>query len=425
VRILHTSDWHLGRVTYNHSRAADHDAVLTEIIALAREHRPDLICHTGDLFDHARPSYSDMGKAITVLQELAAIAPVVVACGNHDSALLLGLFTQLLGANSRIHFITAPRPGHDGVLRFPGPDGTILRLAALPFVHANRFIDPFDDPATWQGNYADRVGRLAQALADDLLRDLDPGREVTVFAAHQYVAGAYLSGSERAAHSNDFYATRSEQIPTVDYAAFGHIHKPQALPGNAVTGRYAGSPIQLDFGEIGDRKSIVLVDLHPGRDAQIELVELRAGRRLRRLDGTLDEVRALAPLVGDELCLVTVHTATHEPTLSEQIRELLPAATVLQINEVCADRRLEILTEDAVAADLDPDFPQMFRDYLAEQGTKAAAVDRVMTTFELLFTSIDDEYPPTLPEEDLLAAPVPAGQTAYAGHTAHAREVTR
>ncbi len=153
MRILHTSDWHLGRVTYNQSRAADHDAVLTEIIALAREHRPDLICNTGDLFDHARPSYDDMGKAITVLQELATIAPVVVLCGNHDSALLFGLFSQLLAADSRIHLVAKPLLASEGgILQFPAADGTTLRLAVLPFVHSNRFIDAFDDPATWQSN---------------------------------------------------------------------------------------------------------------------------------------------------------------------------------------------------------------------------------------------------------------------------------
>ena len=75
-----------------------------------------------------------------------------------------------------------------------------------------------------------------------------------------------------------------ECLPAVSYAAFGHIHKPQKLPGTQVTGRYAGSPIQLDFGETGERKSVVLADLRPGRQANIDIVGLSGGRQLRRLE---------------------------------------------------------------------------------------------------------------------------------------------
>src|SRR5262245_11895481 len=139
MKVLHVSDWHLGRLTYREPRASDHDVVLAEIVALARAERPDLVCHTGDLFDQRRPSYPDMARGITALQELAAVAPVVVVCGNHDSPRLFEVFAQLLGPDSHIHFVAEPRlPTEGGILRFPAADGTILRLGVLPFVHANR-----------------------------------------------------------------------------------------------------------------------------------------------------------------------------------------------------------------------------------------------------------------------------------------------
>ena len=95
MRLLHVSDWHLGRLTYRCSRAPDHEAVLAEICELARDLRPHLILHTGDVFDGLRPGYAEMTFAIEVLEELAAVAPVVVLAGNHDSPALFRLFDRL------------------------------------------------------------------------------------------------------------------------------------------------------------------------------------------------------------------------------------------------------------------------------------------------------------------------------------------
>ena len=245
MKLLHVSDWHLGRVTYNEPRAEDHDTTLAEIIALARSERPDLICHTGDLFDHARPAVPDMKRGMTVLQELAAVAPVVVICGNHDSPALFSLFAQVMGPDSRIHLIDKARlPSAGGLLRFDTADGHVLRLAPLPFVHANRMVDAFEDPRQWMAVYADRIHLIESALAKGLTEGFDNSRDIAVFAAHLYVAGARLSYSERPIHISDTYASRLEHLPAVSYAAFGHIHQPQALPGSALTGRYAGSPIR-------------------------------------------------------------------------------------------------------------------------------------------------------------------------------------
>lgn len=420
MRVLHVSDWHLGRITYNEPRTEDHDTVLTEIITVARSEKPDLIVHSGDLFDHARPSIPDMSKATTVLQELAAVAPVVVVCGNHDSPLLFQLFAQLLGLDSRIHFIDKPRdPDQGGVLRFPATDGSVLRLAVLPFVHSNRAIDAFDDTSHWRAAYAERIGRMERALAAELLRDFDDRRDIAMFAAHLHVGGANFAGSERPVHASDYYATNAEDLPAVSYAAFGHIHKPQKLPGTQVTGRYAGSPIQLDFGEVGERKSIVLVDLRPGQPAHVDVVGLSGGRQLRRLEGTLDDLRAIAPSIGRDLCLVTVHTPTNEPNLSEQVRDLLPDAALLQVNPVCADQKLEILTPEAVAGDVEPDMRQLFRDYLAEQGSTTVAADRILTTFGQILTSIEEQRPLALAEESLLTDPLECD------HDTHTEEVAR
>ncbi|GHG41284.1 MULTISPECIES: metallophosphoesterase family protein [Amycolatopsis] len=412
MKLLHISDWHLGRVTYNEPRAVDHDVVLAETIDIAHRAKPDLIVHSGDLFDHARPSHVDMSRAITALQELASVAPVVVVCGNHDSPSLFRVFSQILGPGSRIHLVDAPRDPRDGgVLRFPMEDGSVARLAVLPFVNANRIVDAFEDPDSWRAAYAERVGRMERALAAELLRDFDDRRDIAIFAAHLHVGGANFAGSERPVHASDYYATTTDELPAVAYAAFGHIHKPQKLPGKGVTGRYAGSPIQLDFGEAGERKSVVLADLQPGRPAVVDTIDLSGGRPLCKLEGTLDDLRGIVSSVGRALCQVAVHTETHQPALAELVHDLLPDAVVLQVTEVRADQRLEVLSPAAGAVDAEPGMRELFRDFLTEVGTSKVGAERVMETFGRVLTAVEEQQPIELPEKALLTAPLEADRT--------------
>ena len=97
ARVLHTSDWHLGVAVRNEPRSADHDARIAEVVALAVEARPDLILHTGDLFDGPRPPMTDFGRAIRALRSLAEVAPVVLLAGNHDSPVALEVLGTALG----------------------------------------------------------------------------------------------------------------------------------------------------------------------------------------------------------------------------------------------------------------------------------------------------------------------------------------
>lgn len=413
MRLLHVSDWHLGRLTYRCSRVADHEAALAETLQLARDVRPHLILHTGDVFDGFRPGYAEMTFAIEALEELAAVAPVVVLAGNHDSAALFRLFDRLQGPEPRIRFLDRVRPpAEGGVLELPGADGEVVRLASLPFVHANRIVDRFEDPTTWTATYSERIQRIEEELERGLNAGYDPSRHVLLFAAHLYVSGARISQSERPLHVSEGYATRLERLPNVSYAAFGHVHLPQPLPRRGVVGRYAGSPIPLDFGEERERKEVVLVEAEPGRPATVTPHPLAGGRPLRTLAGTLEEIRALAPEAAEALCRVTVRTDEPIPDLARLLGELLPGATLVEVNEDCAATRLEVVDASTVDVDAEPGFAELFRTYLAERGTRGARADRVLRTFETLIRAVEAEEEPRLPEVDeLLLRRVRGGAT--------------
>ena len=406
MRLLHTADWHLGRMTMGVSRKSDLQSAVQEVITIAREDKPDLIIHAGDLFDAIRPGWEDLQWGVDALRQLAAIAPTIVICGNHDSALLFGFLGSLLPPASNLRFIPkALPPTKGGVIEIELVRGQVVRLAPIPFIHQNRFIDGLeDDPAQWMANYADRVAAIQGELARGLEAGYDPARHILLLAAHLHVTGARFSrNSQRQITVSDTYATRGEHLPAVSYAAYGHIHQPQQLPG-IVLGRYAGSIIPIDLGEEGEQKEVVLVDAGPGRAPEVTIRNIKGGRALRRIEGTFDEIAALAPAVGDSLCFVVVKTERTTPDLSERVRDLMPEATFLGIHETADAQRIAVLGAEDVSSDKEPGFSELFRDFLRDHPARAGSAATIAQLFDSVLTSIQTEDVLSLPQLERLEA---------------------
>ncbi len=383
MRIFHTSDWHLGRSTCGVSRRPDHEKVLVEILDHCRDYRPHLILHSGDLFENSRPSVEDMRLAQDTLAQMAELAPTVVIAGNHDSSPLFDLFEALVGQARRLHFVgSVRRPDQGGILEFPGGRGETARLAMVPFVHANRVLDALElAPEARTMEYADRIQKIEQALGQALAQDYHPDRHILLFTAHLHVGDALVSRSERPLHVSETYATRASFIPEVSYAAFGHIHKPQALPHQA-PGRYAGSPIQLDFGEEGEEKQVVLVEARPGRGATIKTRPLQSGRHLLTLKGKREDLAARADQVGDALVKVTIDTEEPTPGLSDWALETFPRATVVEVNERCHKTLLPLADELPTPETEFEDLGQAFRAYLDDNLPEDQSLETVLELFE-------------------------------------------
>src|ERR1035438_9316711 len=114
MRLLHISDWHVGLSTGPHARRGDHEEVFAEIADAAQYYKPDLILHTGDVFHIGIPAVDDLNFGLASLQELAALAPVIVLRGNHDSDRLFRVFSLLLGPSSPLTFVDLPPNLADG-----------------------------------------------------------------------------------------------------------------------------------------------------------------------------------------------------------------------------------------------------------------------------------------------------------------------
>jgi exonuclease SbcD len=295
VKLLHTSDWHVGKQLRGQSRAAEHRAVLGEICELAEQHQADLVVVAGDLFDTATPSPDSQGMVYDTLLRLAQSgAEVAVIAGNHDNAHGLRVLAPLF-QRCGVHVTgEVVRPADGGCRSFVARDGTPVNLAVLPFVSKRGIVraEQLMQRAAFEHAlaYSQRVAQLISALCAGFSADA-----VNLLVAHAFVLGGTTGGGERAAHVVEEYAVQAPAFPaTAGYVALGHLHRAQSIAG-ATAIRYCGSPLQLDFGESDQAKQVNLVDLVPGRPAKVTELILASGRPLRTFTGTLEQLTAVVP----------------------------------------------------------------------------------------------------------------------------------
>jgi exonuclease SbcD len=326
VRFLHTADWHVGKPLRGRSRMDEYAKALEQVAGIAVDRRVDAVLVAGDVFDSPAPP-PEAEKL--VYDFLARLLPERIACvviaGNHDHPKRLGALASLL-EGLRIHVRPEVRPpGEGGVVRVPSRDGREeAAVAVLPFVPERRIVDActvMDAEHKWYEAYAGRIEQILEALARSL-----PATTVNVILAHLLVDGARVGTGERELHLGPVYGVNPQQLPSsVQYIGLGHLHRPQEVLAPART-LYAGSLVELDFGEREQEKRVVVLEARPGRPASIESVPLTAGRRLRTVEGTFDELQRSAGEWTDDHLRVTVKAETPTPGLADRVKELLPNA---------------------------------------------------------------------------------------------------
>ncbi len=416
MRLLHTSDWHLGVQTMGHSRGADHDGLLAEIHDIAVDFKPHLILHTGDVWHSSRPAEADIQRGMSALAALGQIAPVVVVAGNHDSPALFQVFQTLVeatgAAGTRITFCPrVRRPEQGGILEFTGEPGERIRLAVIPYIRPGQIVDPFDDGQTWTGTYADTVREVEAVLDKGLVDGYDSATDVLLFAAHLHLHGARWSARSgmREVSVTEDYATLADSIPSVSYAAFGHIHLPQEIPSGV--GRYAGSILQVDFGEVGEEKSVVLVEAKPRQPVSITVQPLVRARRLHHIVGRLDDLAAHAAEVGNGMAWVHIECEQDIADLAAEVHRRLPDAYLLDCVPIVAGRQPKQLGSQLESGvEVEPPLGELYADYLSRQGVRRSSPELATKSFSALLTSVRDHEPLVVSEETSVARAVKAAE---------------
>jgi len=288
MKILHTSDWHIGRTFHTHPTLEHLDLVLTALVQVVRDRQVDVVAVSGDIFDSAMPSRESYAVLTHALREIkAAGAVVVMTSGNHDSAARLGFqseWTSLAG----IHVITR----HD---QYREPVTVTDEFGPVHFYGI-----PYLEPVLIRHFHPDvelRTHEQVLGFAMDQIRaDMAQRGGRSVVLAHCFAAGV-AAAAEASVVERDITAGGLDVVPLgvfdgPDYVALGHIHGRARLSERV---RYSGAPLHYSFAEAGKPRGAWLVQLDAESDegaspAAVEWIDLPVPRRLSVLEGALEEL---------------------------------------------------------------------------------------------------------------------------------------
>ncbi len=365
MRILHTSDWHVGKVLKGRDRHDEHVAVLGSIVRAAREQDADLVLVAGDLFETAAPTAKAQGLVMRTLLALREDGrQVVVIAGNHDNqALVDSVYRPVLGELG-LHVLGTPkRPDSGGTLSLRTRGGEQATIAALPFLshrYAVRAAEVmFHEFAEHALDYAQRVAQITGLLTAGFRPDT-----VNLITAHATLLGGRSGGGEREVQTSLDYELPASMFPvSAHYVALGHLHRQQEIPGPCPI-FYSGSPLAVDFGEEANEPAALIVTAEPGIRADAQPVPIAGGRRLRTLRGTLDEVIAAGEQSGDAYLRVVLAEPARAG-LGDQVREKLPDTLEVLLDDAHRPRPGSRSGSGASRAGRSP--VELFAGYLAEQ----------------------------------------------------------
>ncbi|MFD6550049.1 exonuclease SbcCD subunit D [Streptomyces sp. NPDC058398] len=309
MRLLHTSDWHLGRAFHRVNMLDAQSRFIGHLVTTAREREVDAVVVSGDVYDRAVPPLAAVQLFDDALHRLADLGvPTVMISGNHDSARRLGVGAGLIG-RAGVHLRTDPA-GCGTPVMLADAHGDVA-FYGLPYLEPALVKDEFGvEKAGHETVLAAAMDRVRADLAGRA-----PGTR-SVVLAHAFVTGGEASDSERDITVGGVASVPAGVFDGVDYTALGHLHGSQAITERV---RYSGSPLPYSFSEADHRKSMWLVDLGPDGSLAAERIDCPVPRPLARLRGRLED------LLADQA--LDRHTgAWVEATLTDPVRPADPMA---------------------------------------------------------------------------------------------------
>jgi len=345
MKLIHTSDWHLGQILKGHDRYAEHQVFLDWLLNILVERQADALLVAGDIFDQANPSTEAQAQYYQFIARAKKARPnlsIVVVAGNHDSPSRLEAPHPVLDAFG-VHVVGR----HDG--RAP-LDDPLLKRVAIPLTDGNGrigawvlavpFLRPGDLARAEGGGYEDAVRDAYTRLADALATRRAPDTALIV-TGHLHARGGVVSeDSERRLIVGSEEVLSSSVFPQqAAYVALGHLHKPQAIGAGHI--RYSGSPLPLSFTEMNYEHQVLEAHFDCGRLAGIETLRTPRPVRLLRVP------ERFAPLdeVLEALKMLEIEAAPQDlqPLLEVQLLASLPPTDLrAQVEAALADKPVRL-----------------------------------------------------------------------------------
>ena len=255
MKILHTSDWHLGRTFLSVSMHVHQEVFVDWLIALVAKEQVELVVIAGDVYDRAVPPAESVRLFDRALVDLSALCPVFITPGNHDSAVRLGFGSGLMGANgvhirSEIKDIGVP-------LEITGRDGTRVVVYGIPYLQPEVVFTELESERTHAGVLTAAMSRIKADL-------VNRGEVRSLVVSHAFITGGSASESERSLEIGGIGDAPSSIFAGVDYVAMGHLHGSQVIStveDSPTVVKYSGSPLPYSFSEEKHNKSVTLINM--------------------------------------------------------------------------------------------------------------------------------------------------------------------
>lgn len=341
MRILHTSDWHLGQRLVNLERTEEHQHFLNWLLQTIEQEQVEALIMAGDVFDNGAPSNTALKLYYDFLRRVCATCcrHVIITGGNHDSVATLNAPRELLECFNIYVIGGATDDPLDELIELRDEQGELqLVVCAVPFLRDR------DVRLSVAGeSYEEREQRLKQGIAAHYaafvphIQQYKAQHIPVVATGHLFAAGATASESEKEIHVGNLGQIGAEQFPKeFDYVALGHLHRPQMV-NNRHHIRYSGSPIPLSFSEVSDKKVNYVLDFEGGELAALRELEIPCRRKLVRFKGPLEKVKQQLAIYDNSGYALTawaelqVELDTPLPDLNQQLEEILQLKPELQL----------------------------------------------------------------------------------------------
>lgn len=295
MKILHTADWHIGKVLHKYPLQDDHERYFDWLIQYIESEDIDLLLVSGDVFEMSNPASRDRETYYQVLSRLITTnVQVIITGGNHDSVAMLNAPRNIL-SNLNITVVGGAhmeKPEKE-IIEIMGKNGKLdCVVLAVPYLRDRDIRKSIEGES-----YTDRTDAIRKGIAAHFRQLIEIcserySKEIPIIGmGHLYMQDSDVSESEREIQVGNQAGLDVAMIPSrINYMALGHIHKPQEIAGRK-TVRYSGSPIPLSFSEKKDKKQMVLLKLEDQKITKIETVFLPQNRELKRITGTMEKVK--------------------------------------------------------------------------------------------------------------------------------------
>lgn len=323
MKILHTSDWHIGQKFMGKSREEEHRAFLVWLYEIIKKESIDVLIVAGDIFDTGNPPNYALELYYNFLKELFAIKniTVIITAGNHDSVSTLKASKQML-EYMNIHVITSGEANENELIPIYKEEKLQGVVCAVPFLRDSVVRKAISGQTISQKESSLNDG-IKQHYIDVYEKAITLTKENNlpiIATGHLTTVGSRTSESERDIYIGGTLDIGSDFLGKYfDYVALGHLHINQTVGSNHV--RYSGSVIPLSFSEANQKKKINIVEFQ-GKNIEVKELEIPLYRKLQVLKGGLEKIKSELEKIEDKTTWIEVHLKDENPMFANQaIRE--------------------------------------------------------------------------------------------------------